>query len=81
MDWLKQLPRTEGSPGTALLGLDLDGHRTKQVSRSLCQKSVKSRLVEQTGWGIVMGVRKLCGWGRGRDGTNNSRVPLHLPKY
>lgn len=81
MDWLKQFPRPESSPGTDLLRLDLDGHKTKQVSRSPCRKSSKSRLVEQIGWGIVMGVRELCGLGRGKGGTNNSRVPLHLPKY
>lgn len=55
MDWLEQFPRPESSPGTDLSGLALEGHRTKQVSRSPCQKRGKSRLIEQTGWGTATG--------------------------
>lgn len=81
MDWLEQFPGPQSSPGTDLSGLDLDGRRTKQVSRSQCQGSGKSKLIEQMGWGTVVGVRENCGDEGEGVGTNNSRVPLHLSKY
>ena len=60
MDRLEQFPRPESSPGTDLSGLDWDGQRTKQVSRSPCRKRGKSRLiVEQTGRGTAMGAKEL----------------------
>lgn len=78
MNWLEQFPRPQSSPGTELSGLDLDGHKIKQVSRSPCQQSGKSRLAEQTGWGPVMGVRENCGagekgrWHRQLKGSSSS---------
>lgn len=70
MSWLEQFPRPQSSPGTDLSGLDLDGHKIKQVSRSQCQKSGKSRLIEQMGWGTVTGVRENCG-----DGGEGALAP------
>lgn len=72
-DWLEQFLRPAISPGSDLSGLDLDGRRAKQVSRSQCQKCSKSRLTEQTGEGTVMRVRELWGQQRGAVGTNYSR--------
>lgn len=83
MDWLEQFPGPESSPGTDLSGLDLDGHRTKQVSRSSCQKSGKSRLIEQAEWGShgserIVGMGERESWHKQLKGSSLSPQILIL---